>query len=335
MVSNIIPWHEHIWQQWLSYLKNQMLPNALLLFGIPGLGKQTFARRIINNLLCTNPISSGDACEACHSCYLFKAGSHPDFIMLDSNNNKSISIEKIRELQEIFNFTASCFNYKVALINNADYLSTNSANCLLKTMEEPPGKSLLILVSNQLSSVPITIRSRCRLVRFSIPDRVQATTWLTKLINNNNRAQLLLNIAGGAPLVALNLADLKCWNQRYRLIENYIQFLSGKLEFVHIAKLWMEGKLFENTNWLMSVHTDIIRISLLPNLDLCNSDMHNSLICNSDMYNLLKSLIGKFPLMKHFEFLDYLLKINSLYSRSNVNIQMILESYLVSIAQLF
>ncbi|MFO7642692.1 MAG: DNA polymerase III subunit delta', partial [Candidatus Competibacteraceae bacterium] len=163
-----LPWHEPLWRQFQQSRAAGRLPHALLLAGPAGLGKLAFAKRLARALLCETPDVEGDACGRCRSCRLFQAGSHPDYRMEQPvEEGKAIRIDPIRELCGFLGFTAQYGGYKIALLEPADRLNLNAANSLLKTLEEPPGDCLLLLVTAHPARLPATVRSRCQKVSFA------------------------------------------------------------------------------------------------------------------------------------------------------------------------
>src|SRR3569833_523405 len=182
------------------------LPHALLLTGPQGMGKQRFAENWMAGLLCEAPDAEGCACGVCRSCQLLAAGNHPDYRQLTPpEEGKVIGVDQVRELIQYVALTPQYGRYKIALIHPADKLNINAANSLLKTHEEPPSHSLLMLVSARPRRLPDPVRSRCQLVHFSPPPDEVAAGWLAIQVSVAAPGQLL-KLADGAPLRALELA---------------------------------------------------------------------------------------------------------------------------------
>ncbi len=316
-----LPWHEKLWQKLQLYLTNQRLPHALLLAGMVGLGKLVFARRLSQALLCDNPEIGGDSCGYCRSCCLFRAYSHPDFIRVSiTGDSKSIGIDQIRELGHFLSLTSNYGGYKIALLEDVNSLNINAINSLLKTLEEPQGNSLLLLVSAQPSRLPATIRSRCQLISFKSPITSEAIAWLTPHVNSTLLdPQILLEISAGAPLAALDIANVARWNHRHKLFESYEQVSVGKKEPIQAAGSWMQGDINENIRWLISWHTDMIRLSMVS---------VPPWLVNPDLCSFLKRLASKWTLVRLFERLDAAIRLHMLCSTTQVNVQLMLEVFL-------
>ena len=154
------PWNISTWQLLQNYFSKDRIPSALLLSGVAGLGKLDLALMFGSLLLCHQP-QDNKACLNCVSCKLLENESHVDLIRVAAIDSNVIKIEQIRDLTDKLMTSASDAKYKVAIIENADCMQEKAANSLLKTLEEPLGKTILILLSSKVAQLPITIRSRC------------------------------------------------------------------------------------------------------------------------------------------------------------------------------
>lgn len=189
-------------------------PHALLLHGRKGIGKRTLALNLARALLCENPQVTGEACGRCPSCGYVAAGQHPDLRMIEPVDMDDEGIEKplaeipirhVRALIEFVQITSHRRVAKVSIIHPAEKMNHEAANALLKTLEEPPPGTYLLLVAHQVGRLPATLRSRCHALSAPRPRRGQASEWLTA--QGAHVAEVALAQAGGAPLVALVLAD--------------------------------------------------------------------------------------------------------------------------------
>lgn len=143
------------------------IAHAYLFEGPVGCGRRTTALSLIQVLFCIQPVG-GNACGSCPSCRKLATGNHPDLQLLSPLPDKrDISIEQIRELQQVLSLRPYEANRKACLIEPADRMNEKSANALLKTLEEPPGHAIIILLTTQADLLLATIRSRCQHLRFS------------------------------------------------------------------------------------------------------------------------------------------------------------------------
>jgi DNA polymerase III subunit delta' len=153
------------------------MPHALLLHEAPGAGGDWLAHWIARLVLCQS--ETGAPCGACPSCHRVATAQHPDLLVLQPiEDSRQIRIEQVRELSDELSLTAHQGSYKVAIITPADSLNRFAANALLKTLEEPPPRTVLMLVVTQPSRLPATILSRCQQVRIRAPARQEAVAWL-------------------------------------------------------------------------------------------------------------------------------------------------------------
>ncbi len=202
-VCKALPWHQVIWDNFNSRLKQQRLPHALMLNGIEGVGVAHLANAMAQRLLCDHS-EMEYACGSCKACQLVEAGTHPDMIQLSPlEPGKAIVINQVRDLTAVITKTAQQGGWKVVIIDPAEAMNTSAANALLKSLEEPQPNTLLILVSYRLTVVPPTIRSRCQIETLTKPNTEIAKQWLSDKVNDPQQVDQLLDIANGRPVLAL------------------------------------------------------------------------------------------------------------------------------------
>ena len=214
----IFDWQSATWQQLQS--RRSALPHALLFRGPRGIGKRHLAKLFGRSLLCESPQSSGFPCQACLACRWSEQGTHPDLRIVepdamsepgDESEPKPASktkapstqlrIDQIRALQEWVVMSSHRNGLRVALLSPAEAMNHSTANALLKTLEEPPPRTLIMLVANDASKLLPTIISRCQRIDLALPDLSTAAAWLAK--QGLDAAPAHLALASGAPLDAL------------------------------------------------------------------------------------------------------------------------------------
>lgn len=216
-MKELYPWQNELWQR-LQEVRSH-LPHALLIKGAEGIGKFDLALNFAQSLLCETPLAKGVACEICPSCHWFAQESHPDFRLIQpdalsaaddaadkvggKSPSREISVDQIRALSAFANMSAHCGGYRVVLIQPAETMNHNSANALLKTLEEPTENFLFILVSHKPQQLLPTILSRCLSFAAPMPSREQSVGWLKK--HGVDEAENKLAQAGFAPLDAFHL----------------------------------------------------------------------------------------------------------------------------------
>ncbi|HEY0563321.1 MAG TPA: DNA polymerase III subunit delta' [Methylophilus sp.] len=211
--KDLYPWHIDLWHKLIQ--QKERLPHALLLHGRAGSGKLAFATFLAKSLLCAQPVQ-GAACHTCPKCTWFNEGHHPDFKLISPEDAEAsedapkkkvskktqIAVDQIRQLiQQLSLSNHGAQSLRVVLIHPAEAMNLASANALLKVLEEPPNNTLFLLVCHQVQRLLPTIMSRCQAIAMPMPDSQVAAEWLRQ--QQVSEAEVLLQYAGGAPLLAL------------------------------------------------------------------------------------------------------------------------------------
>ncbi|MBI1283491.1 MAG: DNA polymerase III subunit delta' [Thiobacillus sp.] len=236
------PWLEASWQRLLATRPRPA--QALLLAGPRGVGKGALALAWAQALLCEAPLPDGASCGSCAACHWFGTGAHPDFrlITLQEKTGKegetrmavAIEVEQAREAVDYVQLSTYRAGYRVVLLNPADSLNLAAANALLKVLEEPPLKTVFVLVSDQPRRLLPTIRSRCTRLDIGLPPTDVAKQWLDS--QQLEDAVTLLALSGGAPLDALKWADDAELNERRSVLEGLAS--AGEIDPVTLAERW-------------------------------------------------------------------------------------------------
>lgn len=157
-MADIYPWQQALWSQLGGRAQHA---HAYLLYGPAGIGKRALAEHWAAQLLCQRPAAAG-ACGECKACQLLAAGTHPDYFVLEPEEaEKPIRVDQVRDLVGFVVQTAQLGGRKVVLLEPAEAMNVNAANALLKSLEEPSGDTVLLLISHQPSRLLPTIKSRC------------------------------------------------------------------------------------------------------------------------------------------------------------------------------
>ena len=216
MFMNFISLHKSTW----DHLQSQRgrLPHALLIIGQRGLGKFALAQAFAKSLLCEEPLEGTLSCGKCLACNWFEQGNHPDYRLLQpqalgedpeaeegkKKASQQITIDQIRGLDEFFNVGTHRAGLRIVVVNPAEAMNRNTANALLKTLEEPNSNTLFLLVSNEPLRLLPTIRSRCQTVPVSLPPAAVCEAALAE--DGLAQPGRWLALAGGSPGVAIELA---------------------------------------------------------------------------------------------------------------------------------
>ncbi|QHG92639.1 DNA polymerase III subunit delta' [Coxiella endosymbiont of Amblyomma sculptum] len=216
--NGIYPWQQKQWEKILTYLQKKRMPHALLLSGSRGLGKLMFAKSVAELVLCE--CNETQACGRCRDCQLFRSGNHPDFFTVDlKEGGHAVKVTQIRELAAALNQTAQRNHYQVAILSSAELMNRSAANAFLKTLEEPLGTILLMLVTHRPRILPQTVLSRCQRIEFRTCADPKILQWVKKQIKNKSKASQLLSLAYNSPLKAIKLERLNYFSLRNRLLK--------------------------------------------------------------------------------------------------------------------
>ena len=233
------PWLEKQFAQWHQQLNH--LSHAYLLTGVSGLGINEFAKQMAKDLLCK---SQGlEACNNCTSCNLVAKGNHPDFFHLTvSEDKKEISIDQIRELNYKILETSHQGGYKVAFIEGAENLNVSSFNALLKTLEEPPVNTVIILTTYQKNRLPATILSRCRKIDFITPALTAGMEWLHQQLPQADEPLLKksLRVNWSAPILAKQWIENKQFEQEAEWQADLKSLISNRQSVAQLVKKWIK-----------------------------------------------------------------------------------------------
>lgn len=211
--------HEYWVQAFADVVKRGRLAHAYLFCGPPGIGKKMFAVELAKTLLCERAGSEFVACTRCPACVQVDAGTHPDLIRAARPEDKvEFPIAVMLGVLAQMTLKSARGGYKVAIIDDADDLNDESANAFLKTLEEPPPNSLVMLLATDPEGQLATIVSRCQVIRFK-PLPASAVADILRAQNvDAARADQLARLSDGSPGLALGLADEALWQFRQKML---------------------------------------------------------------------------------------------------------------------
>lgn len=315
----------------VDYLKKiiaeENFPHAVIFAGLEGVGKRLSAEICAAALLCENP-RDGTPCGTCESCHLVAARTHPDFYVVEAENTKTvrnIKIGQIRDMQNEAALRPINSARRVVIIDGAELMNNAAANCLLKTIEEPPSQTIFILLTANRSSLLMTIRSRCMTINF---DKIAASEIRDELIKRGvetSDAERLSVIAGGSFGRALKLCDSGGAQLREIALDTLEKISRAELTsediFTHGAQVadWSREKFAE---YLIHVQK-ILR-------DICFVEVSEPY--NPDLATRLREI--KIPERKIFAMLETGVEFHRRL-KSNANLRLLAEAYLFSLKKIF
>ena len=270
--------HQKILQFLQKSIVNNVLSHAYLFYGPKYIGKTKVAEYFIANLLC---VKKKKPCGQCSNCQQILKRIHPDIIWISDSFSSigltkqgKIGIAQARQIKEFLFSSPFSGPYKVAIIEQADSLTLQAANALLKLLEEAPKKSIIILITRSFAHVPVTLRSRCQVLRFSFPLRSEIISFLkNKFSLKEKKAVEILDAALGRPGLAIGFAqEPGQLSQERKMIKEFIDFLSeDSLEYrFRLANLILNSKI--SPSQALDNLLKVIRDLLLLKLGLQSSD---------------------------------------------------------------
>jgi DNA polymerase III subunit delta' len=279
--SELYPWQQPAWQDLVHRQQQGGLPHALMLTGPRGVGKHVFALGIARWLLCARRVSGAmsHACGQCHSCLLWQAGNHPDFMAVaPEEGSRQIRIDSIRKLNDFLNQTPQISPCQVVVLHPSEVLNHNAANALLKTLEEPPGESFILLESERFGSVMPTIRSRCQRIVLPVPSRALAAQWLQQSGWADTAAQDALRHNQGAPLAALEWLQQDGHQRHCQWLESLAGWVNGLQRLEVLVAHWKALELEPLLLWMNQIAADLLRsLSGASNSQLLDPDVPQQL----------------------------------------------------------
>jgi DNA polymerase-3 subunit delta' len=278
--ADSLPWLHSAQQRLRAALGAQRLPHSLLLLSTPGLGAEQLANWITALALCES--QSARPCGVCASCQLLRADSHPDsYLVRLEEDAHQIKIDQVRGLIESLTLKSYRGGYKVGVIEGAESLNANGANAFLKTLEEPTENTVLIMIARPSHRLPATIASRCLRLTLQPPSTEEAIGWLRTRVQNGAETgpaavaapgtaagaaahswDAALALAGGAPLLALELDALGIAALDADMRESLSQLAAGSVDVTLLADRWMKSNPGLRITWLENWITQRVHASL-------------------------------------------------------------------------
>ncbi len=319
----IFPWQADQWQHLWRAKQSNHLPHALLFVGVEGTGKTKFAETFTRAILCQQVTTEGVYCNTCHACRLIEGNAHPNVLWIrPEENGHVIKVDQIRVISDFVNQSSLNGEYRVVLINPANFMNINAANALLKTLEEPTTGALIILISSQIERLPRTIISRCQRIAFPRPHREEALSWLKSQLDHTGvDADLLLKLAHGAPLAAVKAVEDNFLPLREEIYQALTDIAEKRADPIKFALQWQMVPPLQVLDLILSWVMDLIRLQLGGSLEgIINQDFNKQLLALRHITHLTPSA----------KLMEYLLTIRKqLCGSIHLNKQLVIESMLI------
>ena len=324
-MADIYPWQQALWSQLGGRAQHA---HAYLLYGPAGIGKRALAEHWAAQLLCQRPAAAG-ACGECKACQLLAAGTHPDYFVLEPEEaEKPIRVDQVRDLVGFVVQTAQLGGRKVVLLEPAEAMNVNAANALLKSLEEPSGDTVLLLISHQPSRLLPTIKSRCVQQACPLPGAAASLEWLARALPDEPAEALeeLLALSGGSPLTAQRLHGQGVREQRAQVVEGVKKLLKQQIAASQLAESWNSVPLPLLFDWFCDWTLGILRYQLTRDEEGLGL---------ADMRKVIQYLGDKSGQAKVLAMQDWLLQQRQkVLNKANLNRLLLLEALLVQCASL-
>ncbi|MCK4744689.1 hypothetical protein KAS41_01360 [Candidatus Parcubacteria bacterium] len=317
----------------LNFLRQSIIADKIshcyVFAGLESVGKKTAAKHFIQSVVCEK--GNQAPCDNCVNCRNFVKNIYPDFYQIDLlEGKKNISIEQIRSVIGEFEQSSFAGGYKIALINNAHLLSLSASNALLKTLEEPSGKSLIILITEYLTKLPATIKSRSQIVNFNLVGEEDILESFLKSGIDKDLASEVAAISQGRPGAAIEyIKNRKLLNSHKQAVNELLDLFNCSVNerFAYFEKKFAMKKTFQEKIFLAEEILD--RLLFLSRDLLLAGSCVLSCVSYGFVMDKIKELGKEYSQLKFIKFIDCINKAKN-YLRSNANPLLVVENLVLS-----
>jgi len=309
--------HQKQWQYLSKSAETNRLSHAYLFFGQSLLGKKTLAMEFIKLLFCQRA-KEGKPCQACLHCKQIQRGIHPDLFLVKPQG-KDIKISQIREISWKLSLRPHSAPFKTVIIDEAHYMNPEAQSCFLKTLEEPRGKAVLILISENPGFIFQTILSRVQKIRFSPVPKSEIENYLRNQGLASKEIQKIISFSFGKPGLVIdflsNPQKLEERNQRLKELANLINADFG-LRFKYVKDIISQN---QNLKEILEIWLRYLRYILI-----------NRLVAFPD-YNLPAQNLSQYPMDKIKKIIKVIEKIDFLIANTNINQRLALDQLMLEL----
>ncbi|MCM8800620.1 MAG: AAA family ATPase [Candidatus Omnitrophica bacterium] len=295
-----------------EYIKKSDLQRGLLFIGPEGIGKKSVAINLAKAINCQQ--AQDDSCDLCLNCTRIDKRQYPDFFLIEDSESESIKIDQIRQLKTQIYLKPYEAKIKVFILDNVHNLTSEAGNAILKILEEPPQKSLIILITSTPYLLFKTIISRCQIFRFYPLKRTALKEMLIKEYKlDTYQAHFLAYFFEGRIGKTLTLKDTDILNYKNRIID---EFLSEKIGDSQRISFGNRQDLRNYINILLSWFRDLY---------LIKTGIRHSEIINIDRLDILLKTMNKYSFIELDQIINFLSD-SLLYLEQNVNPKLLISA---------
>jgi DNA polymerase-3 subunit delta' len=308
-------------------IRNEKVVNSYLFLGNEGIGKKTVALQFAKALNCLEgEIERGDACDHCASCKKIDSALHPDVLVIEPEG-QYIKVDQVRQMQRQLAYKPYEGKRRVCILTAADRMAHDIPNTLLKTLEEPPLHTVIILLANNSKFILPTILSRCQLIRFNPLPISLVSKWLMEGKGfNEEEAHLLASLSDGSFGKALEIQEEIRQIPREELLKDWVGLKS--LSFEKMGS-WVDALPSQRENLLLILE---VTKTLLRDLIMLKTLKNGKKLIHSDLLDVMEPMATNWSLSSLSKRMEILHQ-TTLAIRANANTDLALEAMMLSWAE--
>ncbi|NLJ58078.1 MAG: DNA polymerase III subunit delta' [Tissierellia bacterium] len=324
MLYSQVAGQEEIKESLIKSINNNKVSHCYIFEGPKGMGKYQLALIFAQSLLCLNFLH--DPCNTCKSCVKFNSFNHPDLHIINEDE-KNIKREEIDDLINSVYRKPYESKRKIYIIKAAESMTIQGANTFLKTLEEPPGDTVMLLLTTNSNLLLDTIVSRCQIIKFKNISKETIMQELEKYITDKQIIELAANYSNGILNKAINIVrgEDNILHQRQEIIKLFDKIINSHSEIIYELENYFDQQK-DNIDTIIEIMMVWIR-----DIVFVNNNMDN-LVINKDYLQLLKTH-GK-NMKKNSDLIEFMQDISD-NIRSNVNYKLAVSNMLLKIQEDF
>jgi DNA polymerase-3 subunit delta' len=308
-------------------IQKEKIAHSYLFLGTEGIGKKWVALQFAKALNCLDgEVERGDACDHCLSCKKIDDRLHPDVLVLEPEG-QTIKVDQVRQMQKDLAYRPYEGKYRLCILTAADRMAPNMSNILLKTLEEPPLHTVIVLLANHAKLLLPTILSRCQVIRFNpLPISIVAKWLMEQKGLEEEEAHLLASLSEGSPGKALEIQEEIRHVPREELLKDLLGSKSLSMEKM---EHWSESLPSQREDLLLILE---VAKTLLRDLIIVKTVSETPKLIHADLSQKIEETATKWnlsSLLKHLEVLHQ----TTLAIKANANTKLALEAMMLSWAE--